>query len=493
MKKILAEEIVYQIFPDRFNIGNNRSISDKFNEGLYSTAAIAKNWHEPVEHVRDSHHHMYGGDISGITEKLDYIKNLGATIIYMTPLFQSDTNHKYDSYDYRSIDKAFGGMDDFRVLINKAHEKGLKIVIDLVLNHISDKHPFFVDAVSNPESIYRDYFFFRNYPHEYTCWWGHRSMPELNLENPAVQNEFITGEHSILSYWANEGIDGVRLDCANDLGCFVNRLIRDTMRKKYPDMFVIGEVFNFAPEFAACLDSLQSYYFTSSIISLLNSHINSVQFGKNITEAVNSFSHEDLISNMNILSSHDVSRIKNVLEHDNNKLRIAVCLQFLLPGVPWIYYGDEIGMSGGSDPLNRAPMIWDESRHDRCLHEFYNSLIKLRKERRELRSGKIKDLSEWAANGIVSFLRYSQDAPEEFSLTVVNPEKETKKFRLFVPYSYLFGDMRLRDVFTGREIVSCMSYVEIEAEAFSTSVYVPDRNCKMNYDFFKRTEPLLEK
>lgn len=463
----ISAPIVYQIFVDRFYKENSESQDSK---SFLENDPTAK----------------WGGDLEGVMKKLDYIQNLGVDIIYLTPIFTSPSYHRYDATDYRSIDPSLGGFESFNKLLAAMHERGMKLIIDVAINHVSDQHPYFKEAVSNPDSKYRNYFCFKNYPNKYKCWQGHRYMPELDLENPEVVEEFISGEDSVINFWIKKGVDGIRLDCANDLGIKVLSLIKERAQKTNPKTMILGEVFNFAPHFLKEIDSLQTYYFTSSIFSLLQGKITPKQFGHNVLQALDAFPYDKLLNCLNMLSSHDYERSLTNLDRDIQKLYMALILQFTLPGVPMIYYGEEIGMEGGKDPFNRAPMKWDESDWNNEIHSFYKKLINLRKSREELSKGKLLELSHSIDYGIVSYLRYSEENPQNFSVITANPSNEPKSFRLFPPYSFLFSDLKLKDLLSSKVVKSHAGYIDVELQPWEFNIYTPMGDDIEDYSFFKR-------
>ena len=478
--------IVYQIFPDRFHIGNKLTIHEKMEQGLYPPKAVPKNWNGLPERTYDQSSHFYGGDLTGIIEKLDYVQQLGANAIYLTPFFPAPSYHKYDTLDYKGIDPALGNFETFAELIRQAHARNIKVIIDIVINHLSDQHPYFQEAIRNPDSKYRDYFYFTEYPHTYNCWWGYRHMPELRLEHEAVQEEFITGEKSVIRFWLEQGIDGIRLDCANDLGPEVCRRIYNTVKAQNPEAIVLGELSGFAAEWLQVLDGVQSYFSTVSIYSLLDQKISASQFGQNIDMLYKEAPDKKLFNSFIMLSSHDYRRVLTILENDLEKNTLALILQFTLPGVPMIYYGEEIGMEGESDPLNRAPMQWDERSWNHNVLKMYQRLIQLHKERRELSQGEFMDLSQWLNNGVVAYFRYLPGDPKQCSLIIVNPTEDKKTFRLFVPYSYFLSDVMMEDLFSGAKIQNIDSYLDITVEPKQGAVYLPDYLYKGNYSFYKR-------
>ncbi len=362
----------------------------------------------------------------------------------------------------------------------------MKVMIDLVLNHLSDTHPYFQDAIRHPNSKYREYFYFRDYPHTYDCWWGYRHMPELRLEHQAVQEDFIAGQDSVIHFWLDKGIDGIRLDCANDLGPEVCRLIYDTVKSVNPEAAVVGELSGFAAEWLNVLDGVQSYFVTVSIYSLLMQKISAPQFGTNINTLYDSAPQKRINNSFTMLSSHDYRRALNILGHNLDLYTLALILQFTLPGIPMIYYGEEIGMKGETDPLNRAPMIWDESRWNTDVLKIYQRLIQLRKDRAELCRGEFMELSSWLNNGVVAYFRCLPDDPKQCSLIIINPTPDKKSFRLFVPYSYFLSDVIMEDMFTGQKTQNIDSYLDIEAAPLQGAIYLPDYLYKGNYSFYKR-------
>lgn len=239
----LHNAVIYQIFPERFAIGGGRTVHDKRGDGFYTAEGdTVSSWDELPQPGWGQNQQFFGGDLAGIRERLPYLQELGVNLIYLTPFYASPTNHRYDTVDYFTVDPASGSLEDFCLLVEAIHACGMRIIIDIALNHVSDRHPVFQEACRNPESRYRDFFSFLSYPDRYVGWYGYPSMPELNFANPEVVDTFITGEESVLRFWLRQGVDGFRLDTANDLGMPLMRLIRDTVREINPDAVVIGEV-----------------------------------------------------------------------------------------------------------------------------------------------------------------------------------------------------------------------------------------------------------
>ncbi len=475
--------IIYQIFPDRFFIGKGKNIENK--RALYHKDAELKQWSDEIA-KGNMHYHFFGGDIDGIIEKLDYIKDTGADWIYINPVFPATTYHRYDATNYKKVDENLGGMESFELLIKTAHEKGIKVVIDIALNHLSSSHPYFKEAISNPHSKYRSYFIFKNYPDIYDCWWGVGYLPELDYTNPEVLEEFITGEESVIKFWSRKGVDGIRLDCANDLGIELCKKIKSVAKEINPEIIIVGEVYSYAAEWTYILDSVQSYYITDSIYSVVKNRITSEQFGKNIERLYRESDKKGLLNSFVMLSSHDHKRAVTALEGDIEKYRQAILLQFTLPGIPKIYYGEEIGMAGDSDPYNRAPMVWDNSKWNSEIMEMYNSVIKLRKNRVELQEGELIELSESIGNGVIVYIRYMKESRKDYSIIVINCESRAKSIRVFLPYSFIFSDMKLDNLLGDDYVRTTGSFMDIELKPNECRVYAPDYLYKNNYNFYKR-------
>ena len=475
--------IIYQIFPDRFFVGKGKSIQDK--KEFYHNQAILKEWNEEIG-AENMHYQFFGGDIYGIIEKLDYIKESGADWIYINPVFPAMTYHRYDAVDYKRVDESLGGMDSFDELMKESHKRGIKVIVDIALNHISETHPYFQEAISNPNSKYREYFSFSEYPNSYDCWWGLGYLPELNFKNPAVLEEFITGDESVIKFWSRKGVDAIRLDCANDLGMELCKKIKTAAKEVNPEIIIIGEVCSYAAEWTYILDSVQSYYITDTTYSLMNNKITAAQFGKNIDRLYRESNKEVLLNSFLMLSSHDRTRAFTAVGENIDKYRQALLLQFTLPGIPKIYYGEEVGMRGESDPYNRAPMVWEEEKQDIEIKKIYENMIKLRKSRIELQEGELIELSDTVESGIVAYLRYMKESKKDYSIVLINCTDEIKKFRLMLPYSFIYYDIKLDNILGEDYTITKGGFIDLEMKPNESRVYVPDYLYKKNYNFYKR-------
>jgi neopullulanase len=395
--------IWYQIFPERFENGD--SAND--NEGTLP-------WDATV-HPKASD--FFGGDIRGIINRLDYLEELGINGIYLCPIFEAPSNHKYDTVDYKKIDPHFGTEEDFRELVKKAHEKGIKIMLDAVFNHIGDQSPQFQDVLKNGEkSIYKDWFHIHSFPISATSTSIHsdvtnydvfaytRHMPKLNTANPEVVDYLL----DISTYWIREfDIDAWRLDVANEVDHQFWKKFKAACDKEKEDFYIIGEIWTSAQSW---LDGdeftgVMNYAFSGAIPDY---------FAKKkitLTEMVHKLNHQLMLNRdqtnqmmFNLLDSHDAPRILSIAKKDKDLLKQMFAFLFLQNGTPDIYYGTEIGMFGENDPDNRKPMEWRTDYQDAELFKFFQKLIRFRKENaREISSGELVWKTVDEKNGLLSF------------------------------------------------------------------------------------------
>ncbi|MCI9407429.1 MAG: alpha-glycosidase [Clostridia bacterium] len=357
----------YQIFVDRFNIGDNNK--DK--------SYINLKWGEKPDPKS-----FAGGDIKGITEKLGYIKGLGLNVLYLTPVFSSVSNHKYDINDYYSVDKAFGDKADLKELVRSAHEKGMKVVLDAVFNHCSENLKEFQDVLKNGrKSKFYDWFAIKgDSPLEYECFAACRYMPKFNTANPEVR-EYLLG---IATYWIKElDIDGWRLDVSDEVSHEFWRDMRRAVKKLKPDCVLIGENWHDANSYLQGdqFDSIMNYAFTKACLDYY-------AFGKfdakNFADKLNEIlmRNTDTVNDMmlNLLDSHDTHRFLTRVGGNVNSLLSALCVAFFFSGAPCVYYGTENAMEGGYDPDCRRTFDWTEEGRDNPVKTLIRRLSELREK-----------------------------------------------------------------------------------------------------------------
>jgi neopullulanase len=367
----------YQIFPDRFCQGNP-AISPPHIE----------NWETGVP----AHRNFFGGDLAGILQKLCWLEDLGISGIYLTPVFKSPSNHKYNTQDYFAVDEHFGDTRLLKDLVAEAHRRGMRVMLDAVFNHAGDAHPFWQDVLKNQErSLYKDYFHIYRFPVktvyprgednlDYTTFAYHPGMPKWNTENPGARKYLLDAA----AHWIREcDIDGWRLDVANEVSLDFWREFSTLTRSLKKDFYILGEVWHDASAWInpGYFDAAMNYPLEYAVSDFfLAKKISAARFTERLFSALSRYSDMHNRVAFNLLDSHDTDRVLTRAKGDKQALRNAFTMLFLLPGSPCIYYGTEIGMTGGGDPDNRRPMIWDEARQDTDLRRFFRNLIAFRKK-----------------------------------------------------------------------------------------------------------------
>ncbi|MDR0519146.1 MAG: glycoside hydrolase family 13 protein [Clostridiales Family XIII bacterium] len=403
--------IMYQIFPDRFR----RSAKNRVESGLGYHHGMGRtdmwlhdDWGERPEHrpLGGQGHYMpldlFGGDIPGITESLGYLKGLGVSLIYLNPIFESYSNHRYNTGDYLKIDPTLGTDGDFAELVERAGELGIKVILDGVFSHTGDDSVYFnkygrygsVGAYQSEESPYHSWYTFSEYPERYKSWWGFDTLPEVDELRQDWIGFIIEGEGSVLKSWIGRGAAGYRLDVADELPDDTISRMRRVLKDADPEAFLLGEVwedattkqsYNVGRRYAlgGGLDSVMNYPFANHTADFLLGRIDASAYRRFLVSQSQNYPKEMYYALMNLLSSHDVARIRTLLatgeggrgmsrerqaefavsaEDDGRGavlVRCAAALQYSLPGIPSIYYGDEAGMHGLLDPFNRGTFPWE--------------------------------------------------------------------------------------------------------------------------------------
>ena len=419
--------VMYQIFPDRFyKKGTMPDINGR----------SARNWGEepyfrPNEYGKVLNNDFFGGNLKGIESKLPYLQKLGVSVIYLNPIFEAASNHRYDTSDYMNIDPILGTEDDLQSLVDAAKAKGIRIILDGVFNHTGDDSVYFnkygnypsVGAYQSKSSPYYTWYSFQHYPYDYESWWGIDILPEVN-ENAEDYQRFIFGEGGVLKKWLSFGIGGYRLDVADELPDFFLQKLRKSVKESDSDAIIIGEVWEDASNKVAYskrreylqgheLDSVMNYPLKDAIIGYIQSG-NAGNLLHTVRVLINHYPKQTLDCLMNILGTHDTARILTVLgviychnkeemsqstaflspkakEKAIKKLKMAAVLQYTLPGVPCVYYGDENGQEGHIDPFCRRCFDWEHLNKD--LMSFYQRLGAIRKDYREIfKDGAFKEV-----------------------------------------------------------------------------------------------------
>ncbi|MDZ7724579.1 MAG: alpha-amylase family glycosyl hydrolase [candidate division KSB1 bacterium] len=360
----------------------------------------------------------------------EYLSDLGINLLYLTPIFEAESNHKYDTLNYKRIDPQFGSMHDFRALLADCHEHDIKLILDGVFNHTSCNHEWFKRAEQGIEPFV--HYYKRNQDGYFIKWAGVETLPVLNYKHPDVRSALYAGDDSVVKYWLNKGIDGWRLDVAEKLGKPVIRDIKSVMKPRFSNRMLVGEVVEtygrdwLGPEL---LDGVMNYVFLGTTVKYLTGVETAETFLKHLSDMYDSYPRPQLYASWNIISTHDTNRMAYEVNGNENLFKMAVTLQFTYPGVPMIFYGDEIGLHPGKkDRDNRngmdwdrvdllklkerdpgrtvLPMDWDKTNQASSIHFFYKHMIWMRNECPALVRGAFVPL--YADENVLAFARVSE-------------------------------------------------------------------------------------
>ena len=414
--------VFYQIFPDRFFSAGNLPVK----EGAVLCNDIKKfPEHLRVKEINNKNNVFFGGDLPGITAKLDYLESMGVTCLYLNPIFESSSNHRYNTADYSRVDSMLGNEQDLQTLIDESKKRGIAIILDGVFNHTGSDSIYFnknanypcVGAVQSEESQYAPWYTFTKYPDKYESWWGIETLPRVRSDEPTYRH-FLFGKNGIIRRYTRMGIAGWRLDVADELSDAFLEELSSTVREEKSDALVVGEVWEDATNKISYgvrkhyfngreLDSVMNYPVQKAIIAYL-SRGDFALLHSTLESIYSHYPPESANALMNLLGSHDTERILTMLGDKEveklpyekkagfkmsaasrkralTRLRLAVCIQMTVPGIPMIYYGDEAGVEGYKDPFCRLPFPWGSE--DRALTEFYRKVIKARRSEDVFREG----------------------------------------------------------------------------------------------------------
>ncbi len=522
----VKDGIIYQIFTDRFYNGskdNDQDFSEWYYQGINTPPDSGKlfkkytqyfhfvdDWYD-VEGLTRSPYHapnqdgyqpdynsFYGGDINGIRQKLDYLEDLGVTIIYFNPLFEAKSNHKYDAVDYMKLDPHFGTEEEFKGFVSEAHNRGIRIILDVAFNHTGETFWAFQDGMKNgPSSKYYDWYEWKKWPlpdltsmpnpsdvtgfnplDYYECWWGYGEMPNLNFDldeiNPSensIKNislanpnqEVVDYVLDVAEYWISDmDIDGFRLDVPNEVPFWFWELFRDKVKGIKEDAYLVGELWSNAVDWVNddYFDAVMNYaYFKDPVMRFFNSRQCSAEdFDNDLKQGLLSYPSQATQVMMNLIDSHDTFRYLESCNGDVARLEMAVLFQMTYVGTPHIWYGDEIGMMGAHDPDCRRPFNWKytEDSNKVALRDYYKKLIQIRKDNSCLRTGSFKTL---IADGMVyGYIRSDKDG-----IISVLINNDTISHKIEVP----INTSSVVDLLTGEQYSTNSGLLEINLEPMS--------------------------
>ena len=475
--------VTYQIFPDRFR---RTEIPDP--AGMLGDRWVHQEWNELMEYRPDErgeirNRDFFGGSLAGIEEKLDYLKELGITTIYLCPIFESDSNHRYNTGDYDKVDPMLGDEEDLRRLCEKARARGMHVMLDGVFNHTGNNSRYFnalgsypsLGAAQSPESPYYDWYSFHHWPDRYDCWWGIHTLPAVNESRPSYIEFIIEGEDSVIRRWLRAGADAWRLDVADELPDeFIARIRRVIMEEK-PEGFLLGEVWEDGSNKIAYsrrrkyllgreTHGLMNYPFRVSAMDYLRGG-DAAAFREAMETIRENYPRPAFYSCMNMLGTHDNPRILTLLgtypkeapptrderahyrmspeeyHRGCRLLQTGAILLYAFPGSPTIFYGDEAGMEDYEDPFNRGTFPW--GREDRMLQRRFALLGSLRNNRRSLQEGELRWLHAQGHG-----LAFARELADEITVAATNAGDDP----LFLTFDWP-GDLAT-DALTGQQFLA---------------------------------------
>ena len=493
--------VTYQIFPDRF-----RRTKVPNPAGMTGDRLVHQEWEEGMEYLPDEkgeirNRDFFGGNLTGVEEKLNYLKAIGVTTLYFCPVFEADSNHRYNTGDYEKIDPMLGTERDFRSLCRRARKLGMRVMLDGVFNHTGSNSKYFnangeypgLGAAQSRESPYYPWYTFLHWPERYDAWWGIRTLPAVNETHPSYVDYIVRGENSIIRRWLRLGADAWRLDVADELPDEFIALIRQAMMEEKPDSFLLGEVWEDGSNKIA-YDKRRRYLLGRETHGLMNypfrvSALAYLQGGgaEDFVEAMETirenYPRSAFYSAMNLLGTHDTPRILTLLgtsghepppdrtaranyrmtpeerEKGARLLEIGAALLYAFPGSPTVYYGDEAGMEGYEDPFNRGTYPW--GREDQDIQRHFALLGKLRSQRESMQAGDLHWL--WAKGPALAF---SRTAGDEITAAVLNTGTETVEFTFPWPHRLA------QDVLTGQRFATVQGRLTVRVPGMECMVLI---------------------
>ena len=483
----MHEGIMYQIMVDRFFHG--KGTDALLHAKVGQDVLLHEKWNEtPFLNISENGDNFandfFGGNLEGVRQKLPYLKELGVSVLYFNPIFEARTNHKYDTSDYTRVDPMFGDEEALSRLCREAREMGIRVMLDGVFSHVGDDSVYFnrrgthgadVGAYQTQQSPYYKWFTFRNWPDDYDCWWGFRTLPNVNEMDEDFRRHILNGEDAVVKHWLRAGTSGWRLDVADELPMPFLRELRREVKSVSADAAVLGEVWEDASHKIAynqlrsyvlgdTLDSVMNYPLRDALIDFLLGRKSAPVVAQALSSLLQNYPKPFLYALMNLMGSHDRPRILNVLagndgndipraeranleltpeERDRGIQREVLMLRAVMsvPGMPCIYYADEAGLEGCADPFCRRTYPWGEE--DERVLSLYHTLIGMRLKYPVLRTGECWYLAP--CNDVLGILRTIEDgldalghaAEDACALTFIN--RSNRSVTLYVKTSDVMG------------------------------------------------------
>jgi glycosidase len=450
--------VFYQIFPERFDNGDPER--DPENVQPWGTTPTPGNF--------------MGGDLRGIINRLDYLSELGVTALYLNPIFQASSNHKYNTYDYYRIDPHFGDLATFHELLHEAHQRNMRVILDGVFNHCGRGFFAFVDILENGnESPYLKWFHIKRlpihpytdmYPANYSGWWNLRSLPKFNTEHDPVRRYLF----DVARYWIEQGADGWRLDVPNEIEDHAFwRDFRRVVKQAKPDAYIVGEIWTDATPWldGTQFDAVMNYVWRDLCRDYFAyEQIPTDAFARAIEILLRRYPNEATLAQLNLFGSHDTARFLTEVGGDVRKLFAPILFQMTFPGAPCIYYGDEIGLRGGKDPQCRGCFPWQQDLWNQPLHIWVRRCIAIRHAHAALRTGEYHTLLAQNEPPLYAFVRWNN---EEQLVVVLNPGEQSATWKLALKDLPLAATRNMRDVLSDTAYTASDDSIEMTVAARS--------------------------
>ena len=494
--------VMYQIFPDRF-CRKGSAMVEKTGAVYHASWMDSPFYYKDVDTREIVAYDFFGGNLAGIQQKLSYLKELGISVVYLNPIFESESNHRYDTGDYHKVDPILGSNEDLQALCAEGEKQGIRFILDGVFSHTGSNSIYFnragqyksVGAFQSKDSPYYEWYNFRKHPYEYESWWGFSTLPDVKETTPSYMKFIIHEPQSVLHHWMRQGISGWRLDVVDELPADFAQAFYKELKHVNPEAVLIGEVWEDASNKVSysvqreylCgheIDSAMNYPFRQYVLDFLLQRTDASACARCLLSLQENYPAQNFYAMMNLLGSHDVERLLTVLGEapfyegmpaihqaqyrlDNDhynlamaRLRIAVLWQMTYPGVPCVYYGDEIGMQGFKDPFNRAPYDWEHG--DSYILAWYKKTIAKRNAHMALQTGELLMLcSQGDVYAYARVIRGGRDvfgetAKNELFLVVLNRSTQERMVSLDVRdlsagrFREAFGNAPEAEVFRGQ-------------------------------------------
>jgi glycosidase len=486
--------VVYQVIVDRFA----PAAQLQAKRALYPYPKVLRAWHEtphanseraPGTEVTRHELDFWGGDLQSLRSRLDHVQQLGATVLYLNPIHLGFTNHKYDALDFQSVSPEYGTRQDVRDLAAELKRRDMKLVLDGVFNHMGRNAPAFKQAQTayqaQPQAPMGWFVFGPQFPGGARTWKGVLNLPELNLEHPPVREHLWGSATSVVRSYLQDGADGWRLDTAYELGPKFLAELTTAAHHEKPGSLVVGEIVSYPGGWMPAMDAVMNFHWRTLILGLVRGEMSVAKAAAVLDRTVADVGIEPLLKSWLLLDNHDLKRLATELPGEPQR-RLAQVLQFTLPGSPNLYYGSEVGMTGGDDPEQRGPMRWDRVEQGHPDLAWTKQLVALHRGHRALRVGNYRAAT---AEKLLAFERFTDRAADTV-LVLLNPSSHTVSEQVQWLNGAMMDGNVLRDLLpppaNSAPAVHSAGFVHITLPPFSARVLTPDVGEQGGYSVFKR-------